>query len=92
MRRPDTTSAARSNECEMGRAEVLGTISARAPRRSAKSMVWRLRRCCPLGLGGFVTSLAATSRSAPIHKRRRHKRRLLTHRLHHILCSHTVTP
>ena len=39
MRRPDTTSAARSKECEMGRAEVLGTISARAPWRSAKS-VW----------------------------------------------------
>ena len=72
----------------MGRAEVLGTISARAPRRSAKSMVWRLRRCCPLGLGGFVTSLAATSRSA--HTQKETPQETVAHA--HILCSHTVTP
>ena len=42
----------RSMECERGRAEVLGTFSARAPGRSAESLVRGLRGFAPLGQGG----------------------------------------
>ena len=89
MQRPDTTSAARSKECEMGRAEVLGTISARAPRRSAESMVWRLRGCCPFGLGGFVTSLCSNLPQRPIHRKKETPQETVAHAL---TAPHPVQP
>ena len=48
----DTPQPTPSKECERGRAEVLGTFSARAPGRSAESLVRRLRGFTPSGLGG----------------------------------------
>ena len=49
----DAPQPLRSKECERSGAGVLGTFSARAPGRSAESLVRRLRGFTPSGPGGF---------------------------------------
>ena len=77
-----TTHAARSTECERDRAEVLGTISARAPRRSAEVWCGDCGGSRPQGWEAAVLPRGPPQRS--IHKQ--------THRTQDKRLTHSTAP